>query len=125
MGTLLHTCFLDRVSQDLAITAASIKLAAQKHYESTISQYFDRLNRFALEPFENKLDRHNQHELFKHIVKEARDVRRRISDGSIGGNYFEGVQSAHQSLYCKSEPRQYISIVGVEFLAFKVQRDSR
>lgn len=102
MGTLLHTCFLDRVSQGLPITAASIKLAAQKHYESTISQYFDRLNRFALEPFENKLDRHNQHELFKYIVKEARDVRRRISDGSIGGNYFEGVRNPPTSHFIVS-----------------------
>lgn len=102
MGTLLHTCFLDRVSKGLAITPSSIKLAAQKHYESTISQYFDRLNRFALEPFENKLDRHNQHELLKYIVKEARDIRLRINDGSIGGVYFEGVKNPPTSHFIVS-----------------------
>jgi hypothetical protein len=87
MGSLLHTCYLDRVSKGHAITQASLRLAAQKYYETTVVQYFERLNRFALEPFENKLDRHNQHELLKHIIKEARSVRRRIADGSIGGTY--------------------------------------
>jgi hypothetical protein len=59
MGSLLHTCYLDRVSKGQTITQASVRLAARKYYEITILQYFDRLNRFALEPFENKLDRHN------------------------------------------------------------------
>lgn len=102
MGTLLHTCYLDRVSNGLPITAASIKLAAQKHYESTVSQYFDRLNRFALEPFENKLDRHNQQELLKHIVKEARDVRLKINDRSVGGTYFEDVRNPPTSHFIVS-----------------------
>lgn len=102
MGTLLHTCYLDRVSNSQPITAASLKLAAQKHYESTISQYFDRLNRFALEPFENKLDRHNQQELLKHIVKEARDVRLKINDGSIGGAYFKDVRNPPTSHFIVS-----------------------
>ena len=102
MGTLLHTCYLDRVSGGLPITAASIKLAAQKHYESTVSQYFERLNRFALEPFENKLDRHNQQELLKYIVKEARDVRLKINDGTIGGAYFNEVRNPPTSHFIVS-----------------------
>lgn len=93
MGTLLHICYLDKVSKGQAITLSSLRLASQKHYELTISQYFDRLNRFALEPFENKLDRHNQHELLKHIINEARDVRRKINDKSIGGSYFDNVRN--------------------------------
>lgn len=93
MGTLLHICYLDKVSKDQTITLPSIRLAAQKHYESTISQYFDRLNRFALEPFENKLDRHNQHELLKHIINEAREIRRKINDKSIGGSYFDKLRN--------------------------------
>ena len=60
MGALLHTCYLDRVSKGQLITQAAIRLAARKYYEATISQYFDRMLRYALEPFENKLDRHNQ-----------------------------------------------------------------
>ena len=71
MGILLHTCYLDRISKNLTITLASIRLAARKHYENTVVKYFDRLNRFALEPFENKLDRHNQSELIRAIVDEA------------------------------------------------------
>jgi hypothetical protein len=91
MGTILYTCFLDRVSKNLQITATSMRLAARKYYESTISQYFHRMNRFALEPFENKLDRHNQQELLNCIVSEARSLRRRISDGSVGGTYFQQI----------------------------------
>lgn len=60
MGHLLHTLYLDRVSKSQKITMASIRLASKKYYENTIEKYFDRLNRYALEPFENKLDRHNQ-----------------------------------------------------------------
>lgn len=103
MGTLLHTCFLDRVAKGLVVTQASIRLAAQKHYEATISQYFDRLNRFALEPFENKLDRHNQYELLKYILSEARDVRRKIGDGSIGGTYFGAVRNPPTSHFIVSQ----------------------
>jgi hypothetical protein len=91
MGSLLHTCYLDRVSTGAQVTPASLRLAARKYYESTIAQYFQRMNRFALEPFENKLDRHNQEQLLKCIVSEARDVRRKISEGSVGGSYFESV----------------------------------
>jgi DNA-binding MarR family transcriptional regulator/DNA-directed RNA polymerase subunit RPC12/RpoP len=91
MGSLLHTCYLDRISKGQTITQASVRLAARKYYETTILQYFDRLNRFALEPFQNKLDRHNQSELLKHIVQEARSVRRKIAEGSIGGSYFQAL----------------------------------
>lgn len=93
IGALLHTCYLDRVSKDLPITQASIRLAARKCYETTILQYFDRMNRFALEPFENKLDRHNQQQLLKCVVQEARSVRNRISDRSVGGTYFNTLRN--------------------------------
>lgn len=89
MGALLHTCYLDRVSKDQKITQAAIRLAARKYYESTISQYFDRMLRYALEPFENKLDRHNQRGLLECVVTEARAVRRKIQDGTVGGSYFK------------------------------------
>jgi DNA-binding transcriptional ArsR family regulator len=89
MGALLHTCYLDRVSKGQSINQVAIRLAARKYYEATISQYFDRMLRYALEPFENKLDRHNQKGLLECIVAEARTVRRKIQDGSIGGSYFK------------------------------------
>ncbi|SDU10981.1 hypothetical protein SAMN05216296_1822 [Pseudomonas pohangensis] len=93
MGILLHVCYLDRVSKGQKITAASLRLAARKHYENTIVKYFDRLNRYALEPFENKLDRHNQSELIKTITQEAKRVRSGISSGTVGGTYFKGVSN--------------------------------
>ena len=58
MGFVLNYCYNDRISQGLRINTTAIKLAAQKYYETVIKQYFERLNRFALEPFERKLDRH-------------------------------------------------------------------
>jgi DNA-binding transcriptional ArsR family regulator len=91
MGALLHTCYLDHVSKGSQVTPASLRLSARKYYDATIAQYFNRMNRFALEPFENKLDRHNQEQLLKCIVREVRDVRRKISDGSVGGNYFQNI----------------------------------
>lgn len=91
MGLLLHTCFLDRVSKGDRITAASIRLAARKHYENVLVKYFERLNRYALEPFENKLDRHNQLELLKVVIYEAKRVRAGISDETVGGTYFKEI----------------------------------
>ncbi|WP_417707976.1 hypothetical protein [Rheinheimera aquimaris] len=88
MGHILHICYLDRISKGEKVTVASIRLASKKYYENTISKYFDRLNRYALEPFENKLDRHNQQQLLNCIIDEARGVRKRIIDKDIGGKYF-------------------------------------
>lgn len=97
VGHLLHYCYLDRIAKGQKITAQSIRLASQKYYEQTISQYFDRMNRFALEPFENKLDRENQRKLLDFLISETRRVRKGISDGSIGGSYFSSLKSAPAS----------------------------
>ena len=51
MGHILHICYLDKVSRGDKITLASIRLSSKKYYENTISKYYDRLNRYALEPF--------------------------------------------------------------------------
>ncbi len=91
MGALLHICFLDKVSKGSVISLSSFRLASLKYYESTISQYFNRMMRYALEPFENKLDRHNQQELLKFIIAEARNVRKKIQDGHVGGTYFKDI----------------------------------
>jgi DNA-binding MarR family transcriptional regulator len=88
VGHLLHYCYLDRIAKGQKITPQSIRLASQKYYEQTIVQYFDRMNRFALEPFENKLDRENQKKLLNFLITEAQRVRRGINDKSIGGGYF-------------------------------------
>ncbi|MCG3858754.1 hypothetical protein [Psychrobacter sp. Ps2] len=92
IGYLLQTLYLDRVSKSQKITSASIKLASRKYYESTIKKYFDRFNRYALEPFENKLDRHNQSELLKSLIHEAKNIRKKITGNEIGGNYFSELQ---------------------------------
>jgi len=93
MGHLLHILYLDRVSKGQKITTASIRLASRKYYENTISKYFDRLNRYALEPFENKLDRHNQSQLLNCLINEAKDVKRRIISKEVGGDYFSSLGS--------------------------------
>lgn len=89
MGHLLHLTYFDKVSRNQKITLASIKLASKKYYENTVAKYFDRLNRYALEPFENKLDRYNQNQLLSCLVNEAKSVRKRIIDKEVGGKYFE------------------------------------
>jgi hypothetical protein len=93
IGHLLHYAYLDRVSKAQPITLPSLRLASQKYYESVIAKYFDRMNRYALEPFDKKLDRHNQFGLLRAIVEEAKTVRRRIVTGQIGGTYFEGMSN--------------------------------
>jgi hypothetical protein len=102
IGALLHICFLDRVAKGQVVTPQSMRLAARKYYETTISQYFDRMNRFALEPFENKLDRYNQRQLLESVVWEARSVRSRINQGSVGGTYFTNVHNAPTSHFTVS-----------------------
>lgn len=93
IGYVLHQCYLDRVSKLQPITTSAVRLAAQKYYETIVAQYFDRMNRFAMEPFERKLDRHNQQLLLGHLIEEARGVRREISTGQTGGKYFDGLKN--------------------------------
>lgn len=93
MGYILKYCHQDSVVKGRRITPADIRLASQKYYSEVLSQYFDRRNRYANEPFERKLDRHNQQELLKTIVSEAREVRRGILAGEVGGYYFKEVSN--------------------------------
>ena len=104
IGHLLHTLYLDKISKSQKITNASIRLASKKYYEGTIERYFDRMNRYALEPFENKLDRHNQRELLKYLINEAKEVRRRISNGEVGGSYFINVKGNPPSSHFTVSP---------------------
>jgi DNA-binding MarR family transcriptional regulator len=91
MGHLLHILYLDKISRNQKITLSAIRLASRKYYENTISKYFDRLNRYALEPFENKLDRYNQKQLLASLINEAKRVRKGIVDNEIGGAYFKSL----------------------------------
>lgn len=102
MGALLHYCYLDRVSRGQTINLAAIRLASRKHYETTIIQYFARLNRFAREPFENKLDRNNQKELLKMIIAEVLKTRRKVEQGEVGGSYFKDVKNPPASHFSVS-----------------------
>ena len=102
IGYVLHHCYMDRVSKGQLINAQSLRLAAQKYYEGVVAQYFDRANRFALEPFERKLDRHNQKVLLNRLLNEARDVRRRITTNEIGGTYFVGLTNPPVSHFAVS-----------------------
>lgn len=114
MGYILFHCFQDRVSQNLVITPAAIRLAAQKYHDDVLAKYFDRMNRFAIEPFERKLDRHIQFELLTAIVNEAKDVRRRITTGEIGGNYFDGLTNPPASHFSVSTDFQTL-LASLEF----------
>lgn len=97
MGYMLKYCHQDCIVKGRQITPADIRLASQKYYSEVLSKYFDRRNRYAHEPFERKLDRHNQQELLKTIVTEARKVRRGILAGEIGGSYFKEISNPQVS----------------------------
>jgi hypothetical protein len=120
IGYVRHYCYLDRVSKRQLITGASIRLAAQKYYETIIAQYFDRMNRFAMEPFERKLDRHNQQQLLRYLVDEARNVRRGISTGQTGGKYFEGLTNPPVSHFAVTPSMEkLLSALELNFLVTK------
>ncbi|MBL4954526.1 hypothetical protein JK635_20415, partial [Neobacillus sp. YIM B02564] len=126
MGHLLHQSYLDRISKSQKITLASLRLATKKYYENTVVRYFDRLNRFALEPFEQKLDRHNQRKLLEHLITEARTVRKKIVDGEIGGKYFEGLSNPQVSHFIvKPELESVLASLESNFLLtrYKATRD--
>lgn len=103
LGYILYYCFQDRIAKGQKINVSSIRLAAQKYYDDVLKKYFDRMNRFALEPFDRKLDRHNQQELLKAIITEAKSVRRRIISNEIGGNYFAGLTNPPVSHFTISQ----------------------
>ncbi|MBI5687260.1 MAG: transcriptional regulator [Verrucomicrobia bacterium] len=120
IGYVLHYCYLDRVSKRQVITGASIRLAAQKYYETVIVQYFDRMNRFAMEPFERKLDRHNQQQLLRCLVEEARTVRRGITTGQIGGKFFDGLTNPPVSHFAVNPSMEkLLSALELNFLVTK------
>ncbi|MCB9150802.1 MAG: transcriptional regulator [Caldilineaceae bacterium] len=93
VGFLLHYCYRDRIARGQRINVSAIRLASRKYYEDVLEPYFERRNQFAIEPFDRKLDRHNQNELLKTIIGEVRDVRRRISSGEVGGAYFKDLKN--------------------------------
>ena len=120
IGYVLHYCYLDRISKRQLITTASIRLAAQKYYETVIAQYFDRMNRFAMEPFERKLDRHNQQQLLRCLIDEARNVRRGIVSGQVGGKYFEGLTNPPVSHFAVNPSMEkLLSALELNFLVTK------
>jgi DNA-binding MarR family transcriptional regulator len=120
IGYVLHYCYLDRISKRQLITTASIRLAALKYYETVVAQYFDRMSRFAMEPFERKLDRHNQQQLLRCLVDEARNVRRGILSGQVGGKYFEGLTNPPVSHFAVSPSmEQLLSSLELNFLVTK------
>ncbi|QEG23557.1 transcriptional regulator [Mariniblastus fucicola] len=102
IGQILHRCYLDSVSRGKKITGAQLRLAAEKYYNDVTKQYFEISNRFALEPFEQKLDRHNQRLLLSRIIEHARDVRRRIRAGELGGSYFTDISNPPTSHFAVS-----------------------
>lgn len=103
IGFILNNCFNDRIAQGQVINPTIIKLASQKYYEDVLSKYFDQMTRFALEPFDRKLDRFVQRELLRTIIAEAREVRRKIVTGEVGGNYFKELSNPPASHFAISK----------------------
>ena len=103
LGFILYYCYNDRIVQEKVITPAIIRLASQKYYDDVLEKYFDHMNRFALEPFDRKLDRYIQRELLRIIISEAKEVRRKIISGDIGGNYFKDLTNPPASHFAISK----------------------
>lgn len=120
LGFILNSCYKDRIVQGQLISIPIIKLAAQKYYDSTLSQYFDQQNRYVIEPFEQKLDRHIQKELLVKIVDEARSVRKRIASGEIGGEYFKKISNSPVShFYISRDMEEILHSLEFNFLVSK------
>lgn len=120
LGFILNSCYKDRIVQGQLISIPIIKLAAQKYYDSTLSQYFDQQNRYVIEPFEQKLDRHIQKELLLKIVDEARSVRKRIASGEIGGEYFKKISNPPVShFYISRDMEEILRSLEFNFLVSK------
>lgn len=120
IGHILHICYLDQISRGERITLQSIRLASRKYYETVLSQYFDRKNRYATEPFSRKLDRHNQQLLLGKIINEAKALKSKISTGEVGGGYFEGLSNppvSHFTIYPTLE--SMLSSLELNFLVTK------
>lgn len=126
MGHLLHQSYLDKISKSQKITLSSLRLATKKYFENTIIKYFDRMNRFALEPFEHKLDRHNQKLLLEHLINEARVIRKKITSGEVGGKYFNDLTNPPVSHFIvKPELENILSSLESNFFLtrYKTTRD--
>lgn len=93
MGYILFQLYLDKIANNQKINPSAIKLASKKYYEKLEEHYFEKLNRFALEPYQNKLDRHNQRLLLEMLLSETKSVKKSIADGRVGGKYFEEIKS--------------------------------
>jgi DNA-binding transcriptional ArsR family regulator len=120
MGYILHYCYLDRISQGISISLPAVRLAAQKYYDQVLSRYFDRMNRFALEPFDRKLDRKNQFDLLRALIDEAKSVRRKIQTGEVGGDYFKGLKNPPVSHFAISpELEHLLASLEMNFLVSK------
>ena len=107
LGFVLNNCYNDRIIQGQVINPAIIRLASQKYYEDVLYKYFNYMTRFALEPFDRKLDRYVQYELLRAIISEARETRRKILADEVGGNYFKGLSNppaSHFSISKDFEP---------------------
>jgi hypothetical protein len=120
LGFVLNNCYNDRVAQGQIINPVIIKLASQKYYEDILDKYFDHMTRFALEPFDRKLDRYVQRELLKTVISEAKEVRRKIITGEIGGNYFKDLSNPPASHFAiRKEFEPFLSSLEFNFLISK------
>lgn len=115
LGYILHYCYLDRISRGKGITAASIRLASNKYYSSVVAQYFDRAGRYALEPFEQKLDRHNQQRLLQALLSESVELKKRINRGEVGGSYFDDLGGNPPVSHFYIDPKLESVLASLEF----------
>lgn len=88
LGYIFHYCYLDRISRGKPITRQAITMASQRYYEEKLIPYFS-LNRYALQPYDQKLDRHNQRILLNSIIIKAKERKRQIISGQLNSSLFQ------------------------------------
>lgn len=123
IGNIFHTLYKDRISQGFKINPSSIDLAARKYYENITLSHFDLLSRFALEPFDNKIDRHNQKELVSFIIDLAKDNKSKIKKGTVGGDFFDGLRVIPTShFHIKEELSSIFSSLEANYLISRYKK---
>jgi hypothetical protein len=90
MGYILYYCYIERISKGLRLNKQAIRNASQRYYEDKMLSYF-KLNRYALEPYNRKLDRYQQQALLGVIIGEANQLKQRIRAGLLPNALFIGL----------------------------------
>lgn len=107
LGYILHYCYLDKISRGKTISRQAVVSASQRYYEVKLLPYFQ-LNRYSLEPYDQKLDRHNQKKLLDSIVDKAKSVKKQATSGQLNSTLFHGLTNPPTSHFTISTDMETI-----------------